>query len=352
MIQASTQAEVPSSENSPSYVDVFADYRRQIDALLDIHIPRRPAAILQFPYDGNVGNHMMWVATTEYLRSRKIPVVYAANGVNFNLEHLSRVIGNGSILFLGGVTISKLWPRHAEVKREVAERFPNNALISLPATVLFTDSEDSEQASTIFGNHPNVTVMARDPVSCEQARRAFPEHVRVLTVPDMALRLSPQKRQKPPEHNIVWLARDDKEGVGEAVPDDLFVFDWPHDLRKHVPKMYAFLRASGVFSRLRASKAGGALAGIANPPLTEFYRRASLEMLNYGNRMLDLGQVLVTDRLHPHVLTALRDQPAVLLPDKFGKNRAVYEHYTHKFKQVHFAETPKEALALARSLVR
>lgn len=342
----------PSPRPAVDYRQTFADYRRQIDALLDDLIPQAPVAILQFPYDGNVGNHMMWVATSEYLASRGIKVVYAAHGMNFRIRDLARVIGNGSILFLGGVTISKLWPRHAEVKREVAQAFPRNPLISLPATVLFTDKADSAGASTIFGNHSNVTVMARDPVSCEQARQAFPGHVRVLTVPDMALRLDPQPVNAAPTHDVIWLARDDKEGVGNEPPKDLFVFDWPHDLRRHIPRAHALLRASGLFSRVRRSSLGGAVAGLVNPPIAELYRRSAVEILKYGNRILDLGKVLVTDRLHPHVLTALRNQPVVLLPDKYGKNRAVYEHYTNKFNQVHFVSGPAEALELARALAQ
>jgi exopolysaccharide biosynthesis predicted pyruvyltransferase EpsI len=340
-----------ASGSTEPYREVFAGYRREIDALLDVHIPRAPVALLQFPYDGNVGNHMMWVATTDYLRSRNIPIVYAAHGNNFKLQDLARVISDGSILFLGGVTISRLWPRHAEVKREVAAAFPKNPLISLPSTSLFVDEADKEQAGTIFGDHSNVTVMSRDPISCDQARRAFPSNVQVLTVPDMALRLDPQPVLQKPQHDIIWLARDDHEGVGASTPDDVFVFDWTHDLKKQIPRAYTLLRTSGVFSRVRSSAVGPWARGPLNRVIADMYRRIAVEILAYGNRTLDLGKVLVTDRLHPHVLTALRDQHAVLLPDKFGKNRAVYDHYTHKFKKVHFASNPAEALALARSLV-
>lgn len=340
----------PAAPTGATYTEIFGNYRREIDALLDQLIPKGPVALLQFPYDGNVGNHMMWVATTDYLASRGIPIVYAAHGNNFRLEDLAQVIGDGSILFLGGVTISRLWPRHAEVKREVAQRFPQNPLISLPATIMFADGADSEEAGKIFGAHSKVTIMARDPISCEQARRAFPAHINVLTVPDMALRLAPQPTRSAPTHDIIWLARDDLEGVGEKSPEGIHVFDWPHDLRTHVPKAYGMLRTSGIFSRLRSSGVGRVVAGPLNSPIATLYRNVAREMLAYGGRALDLGKVLVTDRLHPHVLTALRDQPSVLLPDKYGKNRAVYDYYTNKFKSVHFARNPAEALAIARTL--
>jgi pyruvyl transferase EpsO len=80
------------------------------------------------------------------------------------------------------------------------------------------------------------------------------------------------------------------------------------------------------------------------------YRRASLAALRYGNVTLDQGKVLVTDRMHPHVLAALRRQHVVLLPDRFGKNRAVYDACTHKLETVHWADTTSQALAMAKEL--
>ncbi|HVR18195.1 MAG TPA: polysaccharide pyruvyl transferase family protein [Polyangiaceae bacterium] len=353
MIESNAQpAALHSGPSEGSFVGRFDHFRREIDALLDTHIPSgRPVALLHFPYDGNVGNHMMWVATTDYLRDRNLPIAYVSHANNLEIRDLARVIGDGPILFLGGVTISRLWPRHARAKRQIAAAFPNNPLISLPATVLFADDADREEARTIFGTHENVTVMTRDPISGAQARDAFPPSVRVVTVPDMALRLAPQPIVHEPVHDVIWLARDDLEGVEGVPPSAVHVFDWPHDLRTHMPKSYALLRFSGVLSRLRSSAAGPVLARAVNPPMASLYRSASQAVLRYGNEILDRGKVLVTDRMHPHVLGALRGQHAVLLPDKFGKNRAVYDHYTREQPTVHWADKPAQALEIARSLV-
>jgi exopolysaccharide biosynthesis predicted pyruvyltransferase EpsI len=329
---------------------VFASFRRRIDEALDAHVPRgKPAALLQYPYDGNVGNHMMWVATTDYLRQRGIDLAYVAHGNNFDVNDLRRAVGGGPILFLGGVTISRLWPRHAEVKRIVAEAFPENALISLPATCLFLDDEDKRHAGALFGGHRNVTVMARDPVSGAHARDAFPPHVKVLTVPDMALRLPVQPRKTTADKPIIWLARGDAEAAGFSSPGNVHVFDWP-DHATEIKSTYLTLRASGVLSRLRSSRFGDGVAGLINPSITRLYRQASEFALDYGNAVLDRGKVLVTDRMHPHIHAALRGQHVVLLPDKFGKNRAVYEYGTRDLGTVHFVETSAAALEKAQEL--
>jgi pyruvyl transferase EpsO len=94
------------------------------------------------------------------------------------------------------------------------------------------------------------------------------------------------------------------------------------------------------------------LARIANPQISACYDRVSRYVLETGNIRLDTGKVLVTDRMHPHVLAALRSQPSVVLPDRFGKNRAVYDYSSRNYSTVHWADTPKQALELARALVK
>ncbi len=330
----------------------FEGLAREVDAAFDLHIPaNRPVALLQFPYDGNVGNHMMWIAITDYLAERGIHVAYAAHGNNFVVSDLRRSVRNGTVLFLGGVTVSRLWPRHAEIKREVARHLPGNRLISLPSTMMFVDDEDRRVAGTIFGDHPDVVMFARDPVSGASAREAFPSNVKVEVVHDSTFRLPAQPRRESAQRDIIWLARDDREASDSVPPpSDVHVFDWP-ELRTGMPRAYVGLRTSGVFSRLRASRVGPLLMPLANPPISTLYRRASQDVMRYGNELLDRGRVLVTDRLHPHVLAALRGQHVVLLPDRFGKNRAVYEYSTHGHPCVHWADTPAQALELARSLV-
>lgn len=329
----------------------FLALQRQLDAILDAHIPPgEPVALLMFPYDGNVGNHMMWIAICDYLRERGIPLGYAAHGNNFNARDMERAIGTGPILFSGGVTVSRLWPKHAEMKRIVSRSFTRNPLISLPSTMLFVDNDDRERARDLFGTHTNVTVIARDPTSCAQARDVFPDNVRVVTSPDLAFRLPPQPRAGLPVHDIIWLARNDVEqGVGPA-PDNVHVFDWTHALKTDIPSCYYFLRLSGVFSRARSTPPGRHLSSILNGPVTHLYYRASRNVLDYGNRILDTGRVLVTDRMHPHVLAALRGQPVVLLPDKFGKNQAVFEYSTHVFPTVHWADNSRQATDIAFAL--
>jgi exopolysaccharide biosynthesis predicted pyruvyltransferase EpsI len=324
-----------------------AQQARAIRECLDRHIPDgQPVALLQFPWDFNVGNHMMWVAAAEYLRRRNAPIAYAAHGGNFDVQAMIRAVGDGAILFSAGVTVSRLWPRHAEVKRVVAKACPNNRLVSLPSTMLFVDDDDRREASTIFGNHRKAVLLARDPVSGESAREVFPGNVQVETVHDSSLLLPPQPRRAEPLNDVIWLARDDHERAGSSAPSDVEVFDWAH----HDPTGTRILFPGRIFSRAR--KVAPMLGSIANNQIAASYERFARYVLANGNRRLDTGKVLVTDRMHPHILCALRSQHSVLLPDRFGKNRAVYEYTSRNYSTVHWADTHEDALELARALAR
>jgi pyruvyl transferase EpsO len=328
----------------------LAELRGQIDGALDAVIPAgRPVALLHYPYDGNVGNHMMWVATTDYLAERGIPVGFVAHANNCDPPALRRAIGSGPVLLLGGVTLSRLWPHIGKVTRLVAAGFPDNPIVSLPATCLFVDEEDRRVSGKAFGDHPRVTVMTREARSTEQARGAFPSNVQVVTVPDVALRLPPQPRRTEPRLDIIWLARVDPEATGVAPPADVKVFDWPGYPRS-IPGVYYRLRASGVLSHVRSSRLGRVAGKAADALMVGLYRSASEAALRHGNAILDEGRVLVTDRMHPHILAALRGQDVVLLPERFGKNRAIFDAGTGRLSRVHWAETPAEALELARAL--
>ena len=330
----------------PADAALFMRQTQEISDCLDSYIPAdRPVALLQFPYDGNVGMHMLWLATIGYLERRGIRIAYVAHEGNFRVADMAAAVGDGTILFIGGVTVSRLWPGHARVKRAVAEACPNNRLISLPSTMMFVDDDDRREAATIFGEHRDVTLMARDPVSAASVREVFPSRVNVITIHDCAFMLEPQPRATHANpHDVIWLARDDKEGAGFKVPEDVKVFDWSQKLALKSPTVLA----GRAVSRLRRNVP--VFRSFTNSALTASYKAISESVLAGGNRTLDEGKVLVTDRLHQHVLEALRGQHSVLLPDLFGKNRSVWEYSSRDYSTVHWADTAEQALEIARDL--
>ena len=81
------------------------------------------------------------------------------------------------------------------------------------------------------------------------------------------------------------------------------------------------------------------------------YRQLAEARVLRGMRILARGQVVVTDRLHGHVLSLLQGIPHVVLDNVDGKVRAVYEADTHRSPLVHFAQDAQHAAKLARALL-
>lgn len=324
--------------------------RDHVDEVLDDVIPAcSKVALLGWGYDGNVGNHMMWIAVTDYLRGRGIRIAFASHLNNLHLDRLASAIGDGPVLFLGGVTMSGLWGRHRDARRVVAERLPNNQIVSLASTTLYTDDDDREAAGATFTGHGRTTLIARDHRSLRESAEVVGDDVDVVFSHDAAFRLPTQPARR--GTGIAWLRRDDLEAKEFATEIPLPTFDWSNDLATEVPSAYRWLRLSGVASRLRATPLGGLLGRPINAFLVWTYGRVARDLLDRGNEILDEAAVLVTDRMHPHVLCVLRDQPVVLLPDKFGKNRAVFEASTGEFSRVHWADDVETAHALALELL-
>lgn len=331
---------------SANRLAMLAELRSQTERILDSVIPPNgDVAYVEFSISPNVGNHLMWLATMNYLRSRRRRVRYVAHHLNYRAEDLRSAIGSGPILITGGVGASGIWPSIRGLRHQVITDNPANPIVLLPQTVTFRNYQERAESQAVLGLHPNLTVLPRDRVSLQVATASYPS-ARVLLSPDLAFLLPPQRRRRPADHRAVWLARDDIEGGGLTPPEDVYRFDWAWPSPSEWRSAYALLRASGMMSRLRKRFRQPIVQRVANRALVRSYELISRLTLAYGNQIADRGQVFVTDRMHGHLLALLRGQPSVLLPDAFGKNRSIYEAWSSRFECVHWADSVDDALNL------
>jgi exopolysaccharide biosynthesis protein PssK len=73
--------------------------------------------------------------------------------------------------------------------------------------------------------------------------------------------------------------------------------------------------------------------------------------MNFGCRLLARGKVVVTDRLHGHILSLLLGIPHVLLDNSYGKLRHFHETWTWSMPRVRWVESSAEARAVAEQMV-
>jgi pyruvyl transferase EpsO len=81
------------------------------------------------------------------------------------------------------------------------------------------------------------------------------------------------------------------------------------------------------------------------------FDRLASERVAAGAALLSSARVVVTDRLHGHILALLCGVPCVLNDNRTGKVRGFYDTWTHRSPLVRWADGPEQAFATARDLL-
>jgi pyruvyl transferase EpsO len=304
----------------------------------------RPVALLDFPTSPNVGDSAIWLGTMSYLERRGIRPVYMSSYHTFSASALERRIGNGTILLTGGGNFGDLYPPHQVLREEVVQRFPRHRIVQLPQTVYFQSHDALERARRVFDSHPDVTLLVRDRASLERARAHFraPSHL----CPDMALVLGPQARPKRRADHVVWLSRADKETPPPPhaePPTGVHAIDWLNDDRTVLWRLHRRI------GRVMRGRPG--LRELLQGPLSRTYAPLARERLERGHRMLGAGQVVITNRLHAHILCLLLGTPHVLLDNSYGKVRDFYDTWTHVSPLVEWGANEPQAISRALEML-
>jgi exopolysaccharide biosynthesis predicted pyruvyltransferase EpsI len=194
--------------------------------------------------------------------------------------------------------------------------------------------------------------MVRERNSLDWARERL--QVPVALCPDLAFALGPLDRD-PAACELLWLLRSDREGRGQTPPEPgpgEERTDWPRRALRRP-------RGGGLRPWLAANRRLGAwmstdgrLAAMLWRASAATFAPIARRRLRAGTRLLSRGRVVITDRLHGHVLALLLGIPHVVLDNIYGKCRAVWETWTADFALVRWADGPDVAREIARDLLR
>jgi pyruvyl transferase EpsO len=312
-----------------------------LDPLLEGH---RSFALVGFPNHSNVGDSAIWLGQLEYLRSRGGRVAYMCDEWSYDPRELARRVDGGAILLAGGGNLGDVWPDQQRLRERVVGSFPEHTIVQLPQTVNFRKRENFERTAQLFGSHERFTLLVRDEASLQLARAELPCPVELC--PDMALGLGPIARP-PEERDILALVRSDKESAGARdalCAGDIECVDWP------------LLRGPRL-ARRETSRRLGVLVGRygqwfrrLTPRLYAIYDAMARDRLATGMRILGSSRVVVTDRLHGHILCLQLGIPHVCVDTSFRKIAPFVETWTADSELVHLVQDPREAVARARTL--
>ncbi|KAI9022636.1 polysaccharide pyruvyl transferase-domain-containing protein [Hyaloraphidium curvatum] len=301
----------------------------------------RKAVLVKLPMQANKGDSAIGAGELEVLRLLGINLVHAGiEEVDDDVEaaKINSVLSNDSssaVLYHGGGNLGDVWPRPNRMRTNLMWRL-NGARRSvlLPQTIHYTSPESVKDAAVLFDSFSDLTLMGRDAPSFSFLQNNFAARHRIVLSPDSAFALGPLDRTHfaaVPELDFLYFIRTDKEAViGPNMttrPEDL------HPGRKVEVSDWL--------------KFGEDEAKLVTDPAAAVRKRTAL-----GLQYLARAKVVVTDRLHGHILCLLLDLPHVLLDNSYAKVMRYHSMFTLRADNVRTAGSVEEAAKMAEDMLK
>lgn len=281
-----------------------------------------PVAVIDFPNHNNAGDSAIWLGEQAALRYLGVEIAYVADRTSFLPERVRRAVGDGPVLMHGGGNFGDVWPDFQELRERVLTTLPSNPVIQLPQTITFENVRNQDRVARVCRAHGGMTLLVRDHESLAIARDVLevPTHL----CPDMAMALEGINLPVPPVVDVLWQARMDKESdateetIRTAIAQlrgsgTVELADWSLEDRKTRWARQS-LRILGRVTRYE-QLAAVPVQDIQATPFTRF----AGQRVAMACRLLSRGRVVVTDRLHGHILCTLMGIPHLLLDNNNGK---------------------------------
>ncbi len=341
-------------------------------------------ALLDYPDYFNIGDHLIWLATIFYLTDvLKTKINYVASIDNFSEELMEKQVGKAPIILQGGGNFGDLWSPYQKFREHIVAKYGDRPIIIMPQSIYFTNSENLNKAASIFNSHPNLTLFTRDNYSYALACKHF-YNCQVIKSPDIVFHMvnMPLPSFKfNPKRPILYLCRQDKELKQTLSPDtfeipNLVVQDWVDSPQKWIYRGRGrfgelkewYWRLPGMVLLVRE----GWQRGLANPKqliprqrwerfhpyakkfntlYNPFIHRFSWSLMHAGICQLTQNCLVITNRLHGHILCILLGIPHVFLPNSYYKNEAFYETWTYQIPYCRFVKEPLQVQSAVQELV-
>lgn len=291
-----------------SSTTLIGDLQERIHQCLGEYVSAAPLAILDFPDIKNVGDSAIWVGEVAYLRDRhrKRPA-YVCTLRDFSQRAVEAAVGSGPIFIHGGGNFGDVWPGHQAFRERVLQLWPDRRIIQFPQSLHFSSESGADETARLIGRHKDFVLLCRDEESKHFAEKRFDCAVRLC--PDMAFCIGPIRAPAEPEIPVLAMLREDREQVGRDLSAyrDIPTQDWITESASEVSKA----KRIGMLKALPSLNRNAVRFGK--------YDAAANQRLARGVRQLARARVIVTDRLHVHIISLLMGKPHAVLDNSYGK---------------------------------
>jgi pyruvyl transferase EpsO len=349
-----------------SIADSFPQLLKQ--ALAPLGRPQQ-CALLNYPNHVNIGDHLIWVGTVDYLQKvNQTRIAYTADLDSYSARSLNLALSPADpILLHGGGSLGDLWPDRQQFHERIVADYPDRPIFILPQSMHFRDPARARHASDIFNAHGGLTLFIRDRRSYAEATGLF-TNCRVHLAMDMSFQLAgwlgPTKSTattaplaSDTRDTTLLLARRDHEALPSAgmqgldgIKQDWVSYErkwrWGHHALPLSRTLAGWYREGwqrrflhqGEY-RLRTAwlddlRVNPDTSALVAGPGCEF----SLGLIWDGCQQLRAHRALVTDRLHAHLLAVMLGIPSILRPNSYDKNKSFHETWLGDISWCRFVE--------------
>ncbi|XP_041353587.1 uncharacterized protein LOC121371626 [Gigantopelta aegis] len=172
--------------------------------------------------------------------------------------------------------------------------------------------------------NPNLTIVLRDKQSFGIALKYWNNGTNFILAPDMAFQIGAVNRFMYPSYDIMWLKRKDEEAPKYLCKTLMF----PNNVTVRVSDWLGWKTTEG-----------------STTMETAFLQA------NNGLVFLQRGRVVITDRLHGHILSTLLNIPHVLIDNQYKKLSSYHNTWTRSLHNVLITNDSSKAFPLALTLL-
>ena len=276
---------------------------------------------LYTPQHGNLGDHAIASAVYELFGAYRDNIIEITG---YQLIELlkskfltKKLIGKHKIIVNGGGNLGTLWFFPVERRfRRILQLFPDNQIYLFPNTIYYEDSEwgkeEFENSKKIYNSCNNLILTARERTSFDVMKKAYKN---VYLIPDMALYLN-KCRNGIIRNGVMTILREDLEKtLDDKVKDNVISL---------LEEYYDDFESSDT------------QAGYDVMP------EDREEELEKKFSLFRQKQLVLTDRLHGMIFSAITGTPCIVLNSKSHKLKGVYDWVLKDCDYLLFSDNPDE----------
>lgn len=269
--------------------------------------------LLNTPDYINLGDHAIAMAEKIYINENFGNFYEFGTSVchSDGLKRLRKYVKPSDIIFVqGGGNMGSLWRVCEENIRTIVKTFSSNRIVIFPQSVYYGSDDESVEyfnsSIKIYNNHPDLIICCRDKRSYDFVTKNY--NCNCMLLPDMVLTLKHSRNYK--RKGIGVLVRDDKE--------------------KQTPSNFGDIINNSVKTRHKE------IIPITHHPMSDPNDR-----INNINNILDIYsscELVITDRLHGMIFSAITDTPCIAFDNSYGKVSSLYKTWLESCESVTLAD--------------